>query len=256
MRWRRGLGAILLTLVLPAAGAARTIGFSVEVDHPLLAWAIARHLDIPDGGHAVLWGAPEGCHSLVVDAVQVETADTGELRVSVHGAARVGFGFLGLCIVPFGWHGFVEMTGRPVIGDDWQLRLAETTLELADDTHARARVATRVLALAQDHVAPAVDDFRLDLPPPAAEARALRRASVSGPRAAPVLAALATLRPVDVAVGEQSTQVRVAMDVQMPPPESAPEPALDEAAENAWEAALERWDAFLTFVVKDRKSVV
>ena len=60
MRWRRGLGTILLTVALPTVAAARTVGFAVEVDHPLLAWAIARHLGILDGGDAVLWGAPEG----------------------------------------------------------------------------------------------------------------------------------------------------------------------------------------------------
>src|SRR5215813_1884848 len=157
MRWRRGLGTILLILALPAASAARTVGFSVEVDHPLLAWAIARDLGIPDGGRAVLWGAPEDCHSLVVDAVEVGTTEAGELRVSVHGAARVGFGILGLCLVPFRWHGFAEIVGTPVIGDDWQLRLAETRVELTDDAHAPATVATRVLALVRDHVAAPVE---------------------------------------------------------------------------------------------------
>src|SRR5262249_61520698 len=95
MRWRRVLGTILLILALPAASAARTVGFSVEVDHPLLAWAIARDLGIPDGGRAVLWGAPEDCHSLVVDAVEVGTTEAGEPRASGHGPARGGVGNLG-----------------------------------------------------------------------------------------------------------------------------------------------------------------
>lgn len=251
MRWWHVI-AFVLAIALPASGADRTVGFTVSVDHPLLAWAIGRDLGVADGRQAVLWGAPDDCHSLIVDRVEVGAGENDELDVQVHGAARVGFGILGLCIVPFRWHGYVAIDGHPVVGDDWQLRLTNTRTRLLDEDHAPTTVGTRLLELVRDYVVGPVDQFHLDLTPPAAETRALLRASVAGPRAAPVVDALATLRPAGVAVDAAATTVSLVMDVRLPPHDAAAVPPVDDTADAAaTEAALERWDAFLTFVVKD-----
>jgi soluble lytic murein transglycosylase-like protein len=93
--------------------------------------------------------------------------------------------------------------------------------------------------------------FSFDLGPPIDEARALLRASIGPARAAPVLAGLETLRPLDVRAEPDGINVRVALDVPAPGPPSSPEPPLAPLELGQWRAALERWDAFLVFMIKD-----
>jgi hypothetical protein len=94
--------------------------------------------------------------------------------------------------------------------------------------------------------------FTFDLAPPVEEARALLALSVPRERSAAVLNALATLRPAGTRVEEDGVKADVAIELPTAEPAAAaPEPPLTSEEAARWRAALERWDGFLVFVVKD-----
>jgi hypothetical protein len=169
------------------------------------------------------------------------------------GEARVGIGLFGLCIAPVSWAGVLEAVAEPSIAPDWKLRLREPRTRLYDAQHRPAVVVGRIWELVKGRFEDAVTSFALDLAPPVEEAKAFLGDTARSPRAAPLLAALDTLRPLEALVTDNGVQVPVSLDVV---PVAAPEPGLpggplDPIELSRWQAALERWDAFLVFFVKD-----
>jgi hypothetical protein len=245
-----GVMLALLAVTVPGTGAgATTVTFPLLVDHPVLEAELAHALGVADGREAVLWGDAGGCRFLAVRAVRSDTG--GErVRIRLRGRARVGFRFLWFCIGP-SWDGSVETTARPEVGRDFQLRLRDLDSGLLDEAGRASGAAGWLWGIVREHVEERFEGFALDLGPPVDEARALVRACAPPERAAPVLAALDTLRPLGTSVDANGVAVDVAIDVPPGPVEPAPpEPALTPEEAERWQAALERWDGFLAFVVK------
>src|SRR5262249_29904300 len=81
---------------------------------------------------------------------------------------------------------------------------------------------------------------------------ALIRASAEPERARSVLGAVDPRRPLPVVVEDGG--IRVPVVIELPAGQAgvaAPEPALAPVELEQWQAALERWDAFLVFIIKD-----
>src|SRR2546427_12713360 len=112
--------AVLATILVAPAAHARQVGFPLVVDHALLRATLARQLGEAPDGSALLWGAREGCRSLVLRDLRVESA-ASRLRVTAQATTRLGFRFLGFCFAPVSWSGKVESLARPQMGDHWQL---------------------------------------------------------------------------------------------------------------------------------------
>jgi hypothetical protein len=243
------VAAVLLVLGAPAARAAE-VTFSLAVDYALLQAAMQREVGLGDGP-AVLWGSTDGCRSLVLRDLTLAPEEE-RIRIGAGGQGSVGFDVASFCLFPLSWEGSLVARGRPAVGADWQLRLDDVDGELLDREGRSTFVTRRLWSFVGDRVEEPLADFRFDLAPPAAEVRALLRASAPPENAAPVIAAIDSLRPLETTAGAEAVHVRVAMDVpDVPPAPAAPEPALTPEERAAWEAALDRWDAFLVFVVKD-----
>jgi hypothetical protein len=238
-------------LVAARVAAADELTFPLVVDHPVLAAALMQSLRPAADGSAVLWGGARGCRSVTVRDVHVERGDA-RLRIRATGRARLGFEFLGFCIAPISWEGRLDTLASPTIGPDWQLRLTDLDSHIYDSAGRRTVVASRLWDIIKPQFEERVTAFTFDLGPPVDEAKALIRASAEPERARPVLAALDTVRPLSVEVDDAGIRVPVAMDV--PPtetPTGEPAPALAPMEPGRWQAALESWDAFLVFVVKE-----
>ncbi len=239
-----------LLLVLPATARAAQVTFTLAVDYPLLEAAMRREIGLGDGP-TVLWGSTDGCRSLVLRDLTLGP-DEDRVRIGAGGQGQVGFDVASFCLFPLTWDGSLIARGRPSVGEDWQLRLIDIDSQLLDHDGRSTFVARRLWSFVGDRVEGPLADFRFDLAPPAAEVRALLQASAPAANAAPVIAALDSLRPVETTVAGDAVLVRVAMDVpDTTPAPTTPEPALTPEERAAWESALDRWDAFLVFVVKD-----
>lgn len=248
MRKLAWLTTAALSIAAPVTGAEVT--FPLRVDYPILQATLARQLhDATDAGGA-LWGTAGGCRSLVVRDLHV--APSGErVILSMRGSARLGFGFLGLCLAPLSWDGYLDTDARPEIGPDWLLRFRDLDSQLHDREHRRVAVASRLWDAVKGRLEDRLGAFTYDLGPPVDEAKALLRVSVPPDRATPILAALDTLRPRAVGVEAEAIRVDVAIDLPAAPLAPAvPEPALAPPDLQRWQATLESWDGFLVFVVK------
>lgn len=251
---RAAARAIVVTAILlclrPAATRAAEVTFTLAVDYPLLQAAMRREVGLGDGP-AVLWGSTDGCRSLVLRDLTL-APDDDRLRIGAGGQGAVGFDVASFCLFPLSWDGSLVARGRPTVGTDWQLALDDIDAQLLDATGQSTFVTRRLWSFVGDRVEAPLADFRFDLAPPAAEVRALLRASAPPENAASVLAAIDSLRPLETTAGDEAILVRVAMDVpDVPRVPAASEPALTPEERAAWETALDRWDAFLVFVVKD-----
>src|SRR5262245_11488906 len=230
-----------LLLLCRPAGADHTITFPLVVDYDLLASSARSTLGFADG-EAVLWGTAGGCHSLIVDDVAMGRADE-KVRITLHGRARIGLSFVGFCLFPLRWEGYVDTLGRPEIGADWQLHLRDIESKLLDKTHRPTTVSSRVWELVRDEVETRVAAITIDLGPPVREGSALVRSSVAPERAEPVLAALQSLRPVKASVDDEGVKIEAAMEVpETQPAPSTPEPGLSSAELQAFQERLEHWD--------------
>ncbi|MCW5892454.1 MAG: transglycosylase SLT domain-containing protein [bacterium] len=247
---RAAVVALLVPLLVAVPARAREVAFTLQIDAPLLEAALRREVGL-GRGPTVLWGAADGCRFLLLHDLRLVPADAA-LRLTAHGTGQVGLDLAAFCFLPFTWEGTMVATGAPRVDADWQLRLGDLHTELLDHEGRSTFVGRRLWGFAQGDVEDALARFRFDLGPPIAETRALIRASAPADRAAPVLAALDTLRPRGVRVEAEGVAVQVALDVEdAAPAPPSPEPALSPEERARWEEALDRWDAFLVFVVKD-----
>ncbi len=243
--------ALGLLLLAPASAAALEVRFPFTVDHEILRAALRKHLH-EHGGQLDLWRTADGCGSFALRDPLLEHAE-GRLRIAGPATAQAGFPFLWFCWANVAWDGHVEILTRPEIGPDWQLRLRDLDTRLLDDAgRQRGRIADRVWNVVKGWAEAELAAFTFDLGAPVAELRSLLGLFAGQGAAGPLLAALQTLRPAGVAVEPDAVTVTVALDVPPAPPTApAPEPALTPAQVARWQAALERWDGFLVFAVKD-----
>jgi transglycosylase-like protein with SLT domain len=266
--WGRGLGraaagvlaataALLLLLAGPAPAAAAQVGFPLTVEYDLLRTALRKHLREQSGGQLVIWRSADGCREFVMHEPRIEPVQ-GNLRIFGPASAQVGLGMLGYCWAQIDWDGRVDIIVRPEIAPDWQLRLGIVDTQLLDTNGQPSGVASRVWDTVKVWAEGALPTFAYDLGPPVQEVRGALGlftgpATAAGPAGASRLAAaLATMRPVGLSVEPDGLRVSVAIDLPTGPvAPRAPEPALTPAQVKQWEAALDRWDGFLTFVVKD-----
>jgi soluble lytic murein transglycosylase-like protein len=241
-------------MFLATAVAAAEARFPLTVEYNVLRAAIRKQLLAESGGEWELWRTADGCGSFVLRDPAVEPAE-GRLRISGPASARAGIPLFGFCMAPVGWDGHAEIVARPEIGPDWQLRLRDLDAQLTDADRQRRGVATRLFSVAKGWAEAELATFTFDLGPPVQDLKTLLGLFAEPATAGPWRAALKTLRPVGVTVEGDAVRVVVAMDVPPPrlatPAPAAPEPALTRAELQRWETALNSWDGFLAFVVKD-----
>lgn len=247
-----GAAAVLLgILTLARASPAAEVGFPLAVDYELLRGALRKHLHEQPGGELELWRTAGGCGSFVLREPTVEPAE-GRLKITGRGSASAGIPLFGFCLASVSWDGLTEIQARPEIGRDWQLRLHDLDMQLYDAGGQRRSVATRLWTVLKGWAEAELSTFSFDLGPPVEELKALLGTFTGSAGTGPLAAALPTLRPAGVSVESDAVKVRLALDLPLVvPTPRAPEPALTPAQLKRWEAALNSWDGFLAFVVKD-----
>jgi hypothetical protein len=245
----RGLAAALLLGAAPAG--AGDVRVPLTVDPAFLERLLAAQVFTePDGTARV--ETPDRCSRLVLAAPSVSAAGDG-LRVGAEARARVGLGVGGACWLLLGWDGVVEAREEPVLE-----RGATVVRFRAVDASVRPREAGwlasgRLWEWIEPALLPRLEELRVDLGPPLAELRAVLPLFAAGARAEALRRAVDSLAIESARAGPAGLELvlRLALpEPAAPPAAGAEEPPLTPEEVAAVERALLRWDAFLTFVIK------
>jgi hypothetical protein len=245
------LAAAFALLAVAPTTLADEVRFPLTVKYDLLRTALRRHLDQPPAAGLELWRSADGCGSFLLKDAHVGAAD-GRVKITGPAAGEAGLRLFGLCWANVTWTGYAEISGRPEVGGDWQLRLRDLDVRLYDANRRPQGIAPRLFAVVKSWSEAELSRFTFDLNPPVRELSALLGAFAGSAESAQLAAALQTLRPVALAVDPDAVRVFVAWDVSPgPAAPRGPEPPLTPAQLKRWEARLDHWDGFLAFVVKD-----
>jgi hypothetical protein len=239
-------------MILTAAPAvlAVEVQFPLTIDYPVLRAAVKKHLrETADG--ELTWRSVDGCRTLVMRDPRLEPFE-GRLRLSGPATARAGLPLFGYCWGNLEWSGPVEILARPEIGRDWQVRLRDIETQLGEPGAGREGIAGRIWEVVRAWPEAELGAFSYDVGPPVEDLRTLLSGFAGTAGAERLSATLRTLRPLGLAVEPDGLVVRLAVDapdgVATP---RAPEAALTPAEQKRWQSALDHWDGFLVFVVKD-----
>jgi hypothetical protein len=245
------LSAGLALLAVAPATPADEVRFPLTVSHDLLRTALRRHLEARGSAGLELWRSPDGCGSFLLKDATLRASD-GRVKIAGPASGEAGLRLFGLCWANVSWTGHAEISARPEIGADWQIRLRDLDAQLDLAKWQRWGIGPQVSALVKEWSDSALSRFTFDLGPPIRELSSLLGEFAGPAGIAPLRAALGTLRPVGLAVASDAVRVFVALDVPAgAAPPRRPEPALTPAQLKRWEARLDHWDGFLSFVVKD-----
>jgi hypothetical protein len=248
---------LLAAATLAAAPAlAATPEGAHEVSVPLrLDFAFVRELLVEQfytepGEKADVWSDGVGCAWLELYEPAVDMAD-GRLRVVSRSRARVGQAFGDVCLGNLDWEGFVELFMEPELAPERPVVTFTVVDSRVYDDRQLLRTASRVLwDLVKLYVHRHLGRLEVDLGGPVGELRAWLPLVLGGPseRVERLLASLALREPRVAADGLLVTLAFAVEPTSAPPPQA--EPALTPEEVARWEARWQRWDAFLTFVVK------
>ena len=244
------IAASLAILALTPAAWSEEVRFPLTVDYEVLRMGVRKHLQEEPRGGPRVWRSADGCGSFSLREFSIEPAD-GRLKIAGPAVGGAGVSLFGLCWANLSWTGRVEIMARPEIGPDWQLRFRDLDATLYDASGRKQGITTRLFTTAKGWVAAELSTFTIDLHPPATELTTMLRSFAGSAATTSLTSALETLRPAGLAVEPDAVRVTVALDLPpAPAPPASPEPALTAAQLKRWEARLDSWDGFLSFVVK------
>ena len=232
----------LLVAAYDAAAAPLEIPLRVSLDtlREALGTQLASYRDGP-------------CRYLRLRPAQLRLqSEQGRLRLSVPGRGALGVPLSGKCQTAAAWQGTMHFTLEPHIDSSGRLRVRIVDSRLGD---ARGGAAPIIWDLGKRHLHPQLERFSYDL---GASREALTALLLS---AAPPVHATAmgqTLQQLQVLQPQvETTHVVVPIALEIPdawlaaaPPAAASGAPLSEAELEALEKALEPWDAFLVYVLR------
>lgn len=249
------MAAWALACVLGAASPARAaeVVLPLTVRFEQLLQPLAREVYTEPGGVAPLWR--EGrCRYLSLDHPAFDRRGA-LLRFVTHGDGTAGTRVLWFCLNALRWHGFVEALTAPYVTPDWQLRLRVTESSLYDESWRKGLLSGLLWEVTERALLPRLTGLSIDLTPPRDDVLGLIRMVVARSDAVRMEAILRSARVRTVEVRDDAVVVHLALDVpesyvQSRPPAASAEPPLGPTELEAVERSLERWDAFLVYVIK------
>ncbi|HJY79847.1 MAG TPA: transglycosylase SLT domain-containing protein [Candidatus Binatia bacterium] len=237
------------SLVLQAA----EIIIPLTVRFDLLTQKLVQQLYTGPGGIAPVWNEGD-CRYLSLDHPQFSRQEA-HLRFTTHGTGNFGTEVLGKCLSPLNWGGFIEVLIMPSVTADWQLHLRILESNLYDEEWKKGLLTGLLWEVTERAFLPHLTSLTIDLTPPRDDVLFLVRTAVPSSEAAQVEAILHSASAKAIETHDTAVVVPLALTVpdgfvQMPPLPAQPEAPLSAAELAAVQQALERWDAFLVFVIK------
>jgi len=239
-------------LAAAAPARARQVDVPLQYDFDFIRQALVAQVYTEPNGEAVLWDDGTGCGFLKLRDPEV-TGTAERIRVVTRGEGRVGTPLGDECLAPVQWDGFLEVFEQPQISADQhvlQFRVVESNIY---DKEFKKRFLTgKIWDLVKRYVQPSFEAVRIDLKPATQDVRDLLPLIVARGDQVRIEQMLDSLHLADAAVTDTGVRVTLAFAVSDVTAGAAPtpEPTLTPEELQRWDQALQRWDAFLTFVTK------
>ena len=242
-----------LSLFTADAVAAR---FEIPLRVPLepLRQALAAQLAASKATPNVIYR--EGrCRYLNLESPKLEAVD-GNLRLTGPGSGALGIELLGNCQNAANWKGTMEFTLAPQIDSAGRLRVRIVDSKLTDDGGSSAL--GFIWELSKRYVNPRLERFSYDLGASRNALASIVRGAAPPQHAAELEAAVKQLQVQPLRVESAAVVVPIALELPdawlaapaAPVVAAVPAAPLSEAELEALEKALEPWDAFLLYAVK------
>jgi hypothetical protein len=241
-----------LALSGPAAWAGR-IELPLRIPLEPLGRALGEELAAaPSSRQAAYRDGP--CRYLKLGVPKLHAVD-GRLRVVGPGTAALGVELLGNCQSAAAWQGLVDFTLAPWVDRAGRLRVRIVDSQLTDSSGARAPAAGLIWDLSKRHVHPRLEQFSYDIGAARESLLALLRSAAPPQHGAALELALAQLQVMEPRVEASSIVVPIAVEVPdawlaASPQGNASTGPLTEAELEALDQALQPWDAFLVYSIK------
>jgi hypothetical protein len=246
-------GLLGASAVAPPPVHAAEVVLPLTVPFDLLLERLTSGVYTEPGGIARLW-QETSCRHLTLDHPAFDRRGA-YLRFVTHGDGVAGTRFLWFCLNALRWRGYVEALTTPYVTPDWKLKLKVADSGLYDENWREGAIRGLLWDATQRLLLPRLTDLTVDLTPPRDDVVGLVRMVVGPADAARMESVLRTATVQRVEVRDDGVVAHLVLDmpdafVQARPAPAAPEAPLSPAEALAVERALERWDAFLVFVVK------
>jgi transglycosylase-like protein with SLT domain len=242
---------LVACLAAPATSLATPVRIPLHINYVLLTEALRQKLYTHDG-RAELWSGRNDCEYLY--AVNPSLGQRNAVvRIENDGYLNLGVPVGDRCLSPIIWSGIIAADAVPYV-DGFVLKLRVTDLNLYDHNHQKTTLLERGFDLIKSNFVPALETYSYDLTPAIRELEGLAQMAVTPSDRATLHTAMATIRlePAVIA-GQSGLQLTLAID--LPPPAPAAPIAASAAPLKpqeiaAWNSALDNWDAFLVFAIK------
>jgi len=244
----------LCCLVLCASGAlAGRVEIPLRIPLDPIRQALSAQLAASSARPNVIYR--EGpCRYLNLEAPKLDAFD-GQLRFAGPGSAALGVELFGNCQNGAVWRGTMQFTLVPRLDAAGRLRLRIVDSRLTNAAGATAPAAGFIWELSKRYLHPRLERFSYDIGASRALLQEIMRSAAPPAHSAELDLALTQLQVLEPRVETSHIVVPIAIDLpdawlSAPPPAGASSAPLTEAELEALDKALQPWDAFLAYSIK------
>ena len=249
----RAPALVLLGCLLALSAGATEVRVPMQLDYAFMReLLVTRAYTDPEETARVLSDGV-GCNQVILLRPEVSEGE-GRLRVTSEVDASFGTLVLGVCLFHVSWQGRIDSLLEPSLAPGIPIvhfRVVDSSLRERDGSPAGA--AATLWDWVKRYVHPRLERLEIDLAAPIADLRAVLPLFLPELDASRAQALIDSLALENVAVGPRGVTVDLRITPQLgqvEPPSDSPELPLSAEEIARFEAALARWDGFVTYVVK------
>ncbi len=248
------IAAAIVALLLPSSfcvrpAGARQITLPLRLDFGQVRQALVDQIYREPGEQVTLVDDGTGCQLLRLFAPQVN-AVTGRLRLVSRGIAHLGVSVNDQCVTPLTWNGFLEVFAQPQIDvqkKTLSIRIVES--HIYDEQRQHEFLTGKLREVVTTAVLPRLEACTVDLSQPVNRLLTLFPQFLPN-REEKISRILATLTMSNPRVYKHNLGFTLSFQIEPQAKQTARPFLIKEKAREIRRKRLERWDAFLTFVIK------
>ncbi|MFW5730914.1 MAG: hypothetical protein ACOCV7_04630 [Desulfonatronovibrionaceae bacterium] len=235
---------------MEAAQDIRTVRAPMTLDYPLMNSLVAQAYFNEHNQKTTLMKGDEGCRLITASSPRFGR-DEALLQLKVEIALNYGRPAGNYCLFPVSFEGFLVMDMQPRLDHEtWELHFDIKSSHMEKPDGSKARLASLVWKLLQDHVLTYMDDIHIDLRVPGQELEKFIREVLAEGRRQEVLQAMETFRPGQIEIQDNALCIENLIDVhEQLHVDQEPEPQVTEEQKQAFIASWETWDAFVVHML-------